>query len=35
MPLSALDSNQSTLEVPLARLGLPYARLILHVQIEP
>lgn len=26
--------NHSTLEVPLAGLGLPYARLILHVQIE-
>jgi molecular chaperone DnaJ len=28
-------TNHSTLEVPLARLGVPYARLILHVQIEP
>jgi molecular chaperone DnaJ len=27
--------DQCTLEVPLASVGLPYARLILHVQIEP
>jgi molecular chaperone DnaJ len=28
-------TNHSMLEVPLAELGLPYARLILHVQIAP
>jgi molecular chaperone DnaJ len=28
-------TNHNTLEVPLAQLGLPYARLILHVHIEP
>jgi DnaJ-class molecular chaperone len=28
-------TNHSTLEVPLDHLGLPYARLILHIQIGP